>query len=199
VDIATVEKERRKLFYRNAAGVRTPINRIFNRAIIDEIERKNLTLPFSFTDDLDVEWACHPNWFYRISKHSIPFITHPTVPETHFLHELDGIPDDLENYVLKPLFSFAGSGVLISPTREEIEAVPKKEMQHFLLQRKVEYAPVIETPSGGTKVELRVMILWDERPVAVNILVRTGRGKMMGVDYNKNLDWVGATCCLVED
>lgn len=199
IDISTVEREERTLFYRNSDGNRVPIRRAYNRAIIDEIERKHVPMTFSFTDDLDVEWVCHPNWFYRISKFSIPYLKHPAVPTTHFLNDLDTIPDNLERFVLKPLYSFAGSGVIVSPTHEDIAAIPHVKRNEFVLQEKIEYAPALQTPSGGTKVELRVMFIWDEKPIPTNILVRTGRGKMMGVDYNKNLDWVGATCCLIED
>ncbi len=199
IDISTVEREERTLFYRNSDGNRVPIRRAYNRAIIDEIERKHIPMTFSFTDDLDVEWVCHPNWFYRISKFSIPYLKHPAVPTTHFLNDLDTIPANLERFVLKPLYSFAGSGVIVSPTHEDIAAIPHMKRNEFVLQEKIEYAPALQTPSGGTKVELRVMFIWDERPIPTNILVRTGRGKMMGVDYNKNFDWVGATCCLIED
>ena len=199
VDITTVEKQGRTLYYRNANGRRIPIKRIYNRAIIDEIERENIPVPFRFTDDLDVEWACHPNWYYRISKYSIPFLDHPAVPKTHFLHELSNIPDNLNDFVLKPLYSFAGTGVVVGPTREEVLNVPKDQKQHYLLQEKVEYAPIVATPSGGTKVEMRVMFLWDTEPVPVMILGRSGRGAMMGVRFNKDLDWVGATAILVEE
>lgn len=199
IDITTIEREGKDLFYRNDEEKRIHIDRIYNRAIIDELETKRTRYAFKFTDELNVTWACHPNWYYRISKYSLPFITHPIIPKTTFLDELKSIPDDLDNFVLKPLYSFAGSGVIVSPTREQIEAVPREHWHHYVLQEKVEYAPILETPSGGTKVEFRVMFLWDTEPRPVNLVVRTGRGKMMGVDYNKNLDWVGATCALIED
>jgi hypothetical protein len=199
VDITAVEKEGRTLFYRDSSGRRIPIRRIYNRAIIDEIERDRIPVPFRFTDDLDVEWACHPNWYFRISKFSIPCLEHPTVPKTHFLDALGDIPGDLERYVLKPLYSFAGTGVIVGPTREDVLGVPVDERRHWLLQEKVEYAPIIDTPSGGTKIELRVMILWDSEPIPVMLLGRSGRGAMMGVRFNKDLDWVGATAVLVED
>ena len=197
VDITTIEREGKNLFYRNDEGKRTHIERIYNRAIIDELEKKNTPYAFRFTDELNLSWACHPNWYYRISKYSLPFLKHSTVPITTFLDELPSIPDDLEHFVLKPLFSFAGSGVIVAPTREQINAIPDEHLHHYVLQEKVEYAPIMQTPSGGTKVEFRVMFIWDKEPIAANFVVRTGRGKMMGVDFNKNLDWVGATCALI--
>lgn len=199
VDISTVEKRGRELYYRDERGKAIRILRIYNRAIIDEIERRTVPMAFRFTDDLAVEWACHPNWFYRISKFSLPFLAHPAVPATRFLDDLPAVPDDLENYVLKPLYSFAGGGVIVGPAAEDVRAVPDALRHAYLLQRRVEYADALLTPEGGTKMELRVMIIWDEEPVPVMLLVRTGRGKMMGVNFNTDLRWVGATCALIED
>lgn len=198
VDISTIEKDGKDLFYRNQEGRRVHIDRIYNRAIIDELEQRKTKFAFSFTDELNLTWVCHPNWYFRISKYALPFIKHPTVPHTTFLDEINSLPDNLDLYVLKPLFSFAGTGVIVSPTHKHIEQIPDEHRHHYILQQKVEYAPVLETPSGGTKVELRVMFIWDKEPMAVNLVVRTGRGKMMGVAFNKDMDWVGATCGLLE-
>jgi hypothetical protein len=106
VDIAHVRKVGKFLFYENG-GKRTPIKRIYNRAIVDEMVRKDLKTAFQLTDDLEVEWAGHPNWFFRLSKFSLPYLRHECVPKTWFLDRVDQIPKDLENYVVKPLFSFA--------------------------------------------------------------------------------------------
>ncbi|MAT39119.1 MAG: hypothetical protein CL946_05910 [Ectothiorhodospiraceae bacterium] len=200
VDVTTVEKSGRELYYRSEDGRRHCIRRIYNRAILDEIQSRDIAVPFSFEDELDVEWAPHPNWFFRLSKHSIPYLDHPAVPESLFLDQLDELPHQLERWVLKPLHSFAGSGVIVGPRREDIERIPNERRKDFILQERIEYAPILDTPEGGTMVELRAMLLWtEEEPRPVNILVRTGRGKMMGVDYNKNLTWVGTTCCLIEE
>src|SRR5208282_1182611 len=123
VCVTEVKKEGRRLFYQRDAR-RIPIRRIYNRVIVDELVRKNLPLPFSFCDDLDVEWAGHPNWFFRISKFSIPFLDHPAVPRAWYLDRLPQWPADLENFVLKPLYSFAGLGVIVGPTREDLDAIP---------------------------------------------------------------------------
>jgi hypothetical protein len=169
------------------------IHRVYNRAIADELIRAGVQLPFSFRDELDIEWAGHPNWFFRISKFSLPYLNHPTVPKTVFLDELKSVPDDLANHVLKPLYSFAGSGVIISPTAQDIAAVPAEARHDYVLQEKVEYGSFIETPYGGTKAEVRIMFIWDDALVPVSTLVRMGRGKMMGVDHNKNMAWVGSS------
>ncbi|MBI5471536.1 MAG: hypothetical protein HY961_04235 [Ignavibacteriae bacterium] len=194
VNIRDVVKEGSKLLYRRD-GRLVPIHRIYNRAIADELSKIDAQLPFSFCDELEVEWAGHPNWFFRISKFSLPFIHHPTVPKTIFLNELKTLPDDLQNWVMKPLFSFAGSGVIVGPTREELQAVPDHMKRGYILQEKVEYGAFVQTPHGGTKAEVRVMFIWPEggslTPVAN--LVRMGRGKMMGVDHNKNMAWVGSS------
>ncbi len=141
----------------------------------------------------------HPNWFYRISKYTLPFIKHPYVPETFFLNEVKQLPGDLENFVLKPLFSFAGQGVIIDVTKEDIEKV--KDPENWILQRKVKYADVIITPNVPAKAEIRIFYFWKggwERPIAVNNLARLSKGKMIGVRYNMDKDWVGGSVALFE-
>jgi len=195
VCITTIKKEGRQLFY-EGVGKRIPIRRIYNRAIVDELERKNVKLAFDFRDDLDVEWAGHPNWYFRISKYSIPYLKHPSVPKTWFLDQLPAIPNDLENYALKPLYSFAGLGVIIAPKNEDIAAVPADKRSQYILQERLHFEPVIQTPFGGTKAEVRVMFVWQEELVPVMTIIRTGRGLQMGVDFNKNMEWVGASAGL---
>ncbi len=189
-----VEKKGRELWY-DRDGKKTRILRIYNRVIFDELETKNLSLPFSFTEPLDVAWAGHPNWYFRWSKHALPALHHPLVPEAHFLSDLDCAPEDLQNWVLKPLFSFAGAGVKVDVTREDLAAVPPEHRPHTLLMRKVEYAPAIETTDGHfSKAEVRVMCIWkDGRPLPVTTLGRLSQGKMMGVAFNKDRTWVGST------
>jgi hypothetical protein len=187
--LTDIRKEGRKLCFE---GV--PIKRIYNRVIVDEMVRKNIQPAFRFTDDLDVEWAGHPNWFFRLSKFSLPYFNHPSVPPTWFLSDVPELPGDLTNYVLKPLYSFAGLGVKIGPTKEEIEAIPRGERHNFILQEKLNFVPAVDTPSGLTKVEIRIMYIHNgSEPKPVTTVIRTGRGKMMGVDFNRNLDWIGAS------
>ncbi|MGI9071453.1 MAG: hypothetical protein ACR2JB_09100 [Bryobacteraceae bacterium] len=186
--ITDIKKRGRKLYFQDIE-----INRIYNRAIVDELVRKNIQADFDFTDDLEVEWAGHPNWYFRLSKFSLPWLQHVCVPETRFLSDVKTLPDDLYDWVLKPLYSFAGLGVRISPLRDEIHAIPESERSNFILQRKIDFVPTLETPSGMTKVETRIMYIWDGELKPVTTIIRTGRGKMMGVDFNKNLDWVGAS------
>jgi hypothetical protein len=192
VCITAVQKEGRRLFY-NRDGRHIPIQRIYNRVIVDELVRKKLTLPFSFCDDLDVEWAGHPNWFFRISKFSIPFLHHPFVPRAWFLDRLPHWPAHLENYVLKPPFSFAGLGVIVGPTQADLDAIPQESRGGYLLQERMRFEPVIATPHGATQAELRIMFLWLDELQAGPVIVRMGRGKMMGVDHNRELEWVGAS------
>ncbi|MGA8764948.1 MAG: hypothetical protein WB562_18910, partial [Candidatus Sulfotelmatobacter sp.] len=97
VDITSIKKEGTHLYYERG-GKRVPVRRIYNRAIVDELQRKGVKLSFDWRDDLDVEWAGHPNWYFRISKFSIPYLKHESVPKTWFLDKLDEIPPDLENY-----------------------------------------------------------------------------------------------------
>jgi hypothetical protein len=192
IDIRAVKKNGDQLVYQQE-GREVPIHRIYNRAIADEMIRRNVELQFSFADDLQVEWAGHPNWFFLISKFSLPYLRHPAVPKTWFLDELDRVPDDLNNFVLKPLYSFAGLGVTIGPSPEDLLAVAPEKRHGYILQERVNFVPTVETPHGLTKCEIRVMYVYEDRPRAVNTIIRMGRGKMMGVDRNRNMDWVGAS------
>ena len=193
VDTSEVKREGHRLYYRRDGRV-TQIKRIYNRVIPDELERKRIQLPFGYGDDLDVEWAGHPSWYFRISKFSIPFLNHESVPETWFLDGIESLPVDRERYLLKPLFSFAGGGIIFEPTDAQIAAIPLAERKNYILQERIAFSPVIDTPEGPTQVEIRIMYLRDGarlRPVLP--LLRMGRGKMMGVDHNKGLRWVGAS------
>jgi hypothetical protein len=198
VDITQIKKEGSRL-YHECSGTRIPIKRVYNRAIVDELERKDVKLAFDWRDDLDVEWAGHPNWYFRISKYSIPYLKHESVPKTWFLDRLDGMPEDLENYALKPLYSFAGLGVVIAPKKEDVQAIPEERRGRYILQERLHFEPVIETPFGATKAEARVMYVWLEELMPVLTIIRMGRGLMMGVDHNRNMQWVGASAGLYSE
>jgi hypothetical protein len=196
VDITSVVKQGRRLFYRDGAAL-VPIERIYNRAIVDELVRKQIPMAFDFRDELEVEWAGHPNWFFRLSKFSLPYLDHAAVPRTRFLSDV-GTVDDPTSYVLKPLYSFAGSGVIVGPTSEQLAAVPEEQRSQYILQRRVDFQPLIETPFGPTKLEIRVMYVWLDRLRAVNTIIRMGRGSQMGVDHNKGFQWVGASAAFID-
>jgi hypothetical protein len=192
VNIRAVKKFGAQLYYERNGG-RIAIRRIYNRTIVDELQRKKIKLGFDWRDDLNVEWAGHPNWYFRISKFSIPYLRHPSVPKTWFLNQLDRLPNDLENYALKPLYSFAGLGVVIAPKKEDIEKIPAARRGDYILQERLFFEPVIDTPVGKTKAEIRVMYVWLDELEAVLTIIRMGRGLMMGVDQNRDLEWVGAS------
>jgi len=191
----TMTKRGRELYY-DRDGRPTRVLRIYNRMIVDELIEKKTELPFRLTEPLDVQWAGHPNWFFRWSKHALPRLRHPLVPQARLLSE--GIPVDLENWVLKPLFSFSGTGVIVDVTPEIVAAVPDAQRANTLLMHKVEYAPAIETTDGQrSRVEVRLLFVWREgRPLAVTTLARLSQGPMMGVKYNKDKTWVGSSACL---
>ena len=198
VDTQEVTREGRRLYYRRE-GKLTQIRRIYNRVIPDELERKRIQLPFGYGDDLDVEWAGHPAWYFQVSKFSIPWLSHRSVPETKFLDGLESLPLDRERYLLKPLFSFAGGGIIFAPTDAQIAAIPHAERRNYILQERIAFAPVIDTPEGPTQAEIRIMYVRRARQfVPVLPLLRMGRGKMMGVDHNKGLRWVGASVGLMD-
>ncbi|MFZ0704893.1 MAG: hypothetical protein WAM71_04760 [Candidatus Korobacteraceae bacterium] len=198
VDILTMKKRGKKLYY-SKDGREIEVRRIYNRTIVDELERKKITLPFDLRDELDVEWAGHPNWYFRISKFSIPYLKHRCVPRTWFVDENPVVPTDNHNYLLKPLYSFAGVGIKFAPTEADIEAIPVGQRHDYILQERMRFDPVIQTPHGPTQMEVRMMYVWPESGELTPVLplVRMGRGMMMGVDHNKNLEWVGSSAALV--
>jgi hypothetical protein len=210
VDIAKLIPVGDKLHYRRADGALVPIHRIYNRAIVDEIIRKDIKLPFDCTQPFDVEWAGHPNWYFHISKFALPYLDHPAVPPAVFVGDfLAGKGRDklqtgevssvrgpvYEELLLKPLFSFAGKGIEFGPALADLEAIPEAARSEYLLQQRVSFEPVIRTPHGPTQAEIRILYVWPDGGELEPILslVRLGRGKMMGVDQNRNLEWVGSS------
>ena len=200
VCLTELEQEGRKLYYRKG-DQRIEVKRIYNRIIFDELThiKDSLGDVVDITKPFDVEWAPHPNWFYRISKFTLPFIEHPYVPQTFFLNEVTQLPDNLENFVLKPLFSFAGQGVIIDVKREDVDNI--KDPENWILQKKVNYASIIETPDVPAKAEIRIFYFWkkgEARPIATNNLARLSKGKMIGVRYNMDKEWVGGSVAYFE-
>jgi hypothetical protein len=200
VCLTKIEKDGRALYYRNEAGKRIRIERIYNRIIFDDlVARPDLVSQFQLTDDVEVSWAGHPNWFFRISKHSLPLFDSKYVPKAFFLDQLTTLPDDLGNYVLKPLFSFAGMGVNVNPSPADIAKI--QDPQHYILQRKINYVPAVQTPDEPAKLEIRMMLIHKEgeaKPRLVTNLSRLSKGIMTGVRYNKDKTWVGGSVCFFE-
>jgi hypothetical protein len=196
VCLSKVWGENDQLFYLKN-GTKTRIHRIYNRVIFDDLDKQvDFTPGINLMHPWDVEWAEHPNWFFRISKYTMPFLQSPYVPETRFLHTVDPLPDHLEDYVLKPLFSFSGQGVIFDVTPADIEAIPLHKRADYILQRKVTYEPVVRAPNGMVKAEIRLLYIWpegDPKPTLATNLVRLSKGVMIGVRYNENQDWVGGT------
>src|SRR5215472_11436087 len=197
VDVLSLKKRGKKLYYAKNGG-EIEVKRIYNRTIVDELERKGIKLPFDLREPLDVEWAGHPNWYFRISKFSIPYLSHPCVPDTWFLDENPSIPEDNENYILKPLYSFAGAGIKFAPTEADIDAIPASVRHNYILQERMRFEAVIDTPRGKTQMEVRIMYVWPDEGQLTPVLplIRMGRGMMMGVDHNRNLEWVGGSAGL---
>jgi hypothetical protein len=197
VGLEELERDGRKLFYRREGRI-IPVTRIYNRVILDELLQRSDKYAYTFTEDVDVEWAGHPDWFLRISKHTLPAIGHlPNVPVTTFANEYVAGSWDLSQYVLKPLYSFSGAGVNIHPTEADVAALERP--QNWILQRKVAYGPILQTPTGTAKCEVRMMLIWrpgDALPTLVNNLVRITKGEMTGVKYNKDATWVGASVAM---
>ena len=219
VDIASLHPAGNRLHYRDNSGRLVPIHRIYNRAIADDLIARNVHLPFDLTHPWDVEWAGHPNWYFLISKFSIPWLSRSqtdggVVPPAAMLGDfLDGpgrdalieagvpLPSSTDSdtvyteLLLKPLFSFAGKGIQFEPSHAQLEAIPSEERSNYLLQQRMHFEPTIETPFGLTQAEIRILYMWPDGGTLTPALslVRLGRGKMMGVDHNKNQEWVGAS------
>ena len=193
VCISDLIKRGKNLFYKKNSK-EIPVETIYNRVIFDELSRTEKNFNFDLHEELNVTWVPHPNWFYKISKYSLPVLKGEYVPKCFYLRDLSSYPADLENYVLKPLFSFAGLGVKIDVTKKMLDEI--KDPENYILQEKVEYTPLIETPDEFAKVEIRMMFFWKDKPILVNNLVRQSKGKMMGVDFNKNKNWVGGSTAL---
>ncbi len=199
VDVRLVIRHGKRLFHRSADGREQPISRIYNRVIVDEWVRRDIRSEFSFGDELDVEWAGHPNGYFRWSKFSLPFLDHPAAPRATFLSELADVPSDLDQFVLKPLFSFSGLGVKVDVTPADLAAIPEAERSGYLLQEKIEYAPALATPDGPAKVEIRMMMLHTAAGYRhVAYLTRISKGAMMGVDFNHDRSWVGSSTGFAE-
>lgn len=182
-------------------GRLVPLKRIYNRVVFDELIKKDLELPFDFRDDLEVTWIPHPNWYWTWSKYSLPLLAHETVPKAIYLSGLEAVPKDLtERYVLKPLFSFAGGGVNVDPKPEDLARIPEHERAAWCLQEKIAYDPcLLAADGGGVKVEVRMMFFRpdaDETPTLSLNLCRLSRGRMLGVDFNKDFTWVGSSVAL---
>jgi hypothetical protein len=201
VNLSDIIIKNRKLYY-NRNGVEVQVKRIYNRVIFDELLSKpNLKTQFHLTEDVEVEWAGHPNWFYYISKFTMPFLHSDAVPESKFLSDYTTFPQDLENFVLKPLFSFSGSGVIFNVSETDVNSIPYDERKNYMLQRKVHYEPVIHAPDGLVKTEIRLLFLWEQgksRPELITNLARLSRGEMIGVKFNKDKTWVGGSVCFFE-
>ncbi len=195
VSVTDIQKEGRNLFYTNEQGKKIKIERIYNRVIFDELlQKQDLSMQFQFTDDLDVHWVGHPNWFFRISKHTLPLLKSKYVPTSYYLNDLTEVPENLSDFVLKPLFSFAGQGVIMNPTPEDIARI--EDRSNYILQKKVQYVPAVPTLDDPAKVEIRMLMVWEDdapRPRLVTNLIRLGKADMIGVRANKNRTWVGGS------
>jgi hypothetical protein len=201
VCLSKIWAEGNQIFY-DRDGVKTRIRRFYNRVIFDDLEKQEDFNPgVDLTQPWDVEWAEHPNWFFRLSKYTMPFLDSPFVPQTKFLSDFKTIPLDLDQWVLKPLFSFSGQGVIFNVSAADIEAIPAAERKDYIMQRKVVYEPVIQAPNGMVKCEIRLMYIWppgEENPVLAANLTRLSKGVMIGVRYNEEHDWVGGTVSFLE-
>ncbi len=194
--VSDLKVDGRDVFYLDENGKKIGVERIYNRVIFDELlKRPDLKREFYFPNEYNVEWVGHPHWFARVSKHTLPLFNSSFVPDSFYLNENE-IPEDLANYVLKPLYSFSGQGVIMNPTKADIDAIPENQRDNFILQKKVSYAPIIQTLDEPAKAEVRLLMAWKKdapRPEVLTSLVRLSKGEMVGVRYNMGKTWVGGS------
>jgi len=193
------------LFYQKN-GIEYIIERIYNRVVYDELmqQGQGLIAQFKLLEQAEgIEWVNHPNHFFRISKYILPLLNHPSIPEAHLLSDWKNNQVDSEldlgTYVCKPLFSFGGHGLMLDPTSKSINAI--NDPENWILQKKVSYAPLIETPSGPSKAEIRLFYFWDSKLnqyIATNNLTRISKGRMIGVSYNDTATWIGGSVSYFE-
>ncbi|TRZ82173.1 MAG: hypothetical protein D4R91_04640 [Sediminibacterium sp.] len=201
VCITEIFVEETHLYYERD-GKKIKIDRIYNRIVLDELKNQTKEIQEKgalLQTNLNIEWVTHPHHFFKISKFLLPFLKHAYIPKTQFVDQLTELPTALEKYILKPLFSFAGQGVIIDINSGDIENI--EGPSGWILQEKVNYANCIETPTGPAKAELRLFYFWDEGKqeyIATMNLARLSKGKMIGVDYNKNKQWVGGSLAYFE-
>lgn len=200
--LTDLKVEGKDVFYLNENGQKVAVERIYNRVIFDELQKRtDLQREFFFENEYHIQWVGHPHWFARISKHTLPLFDSEFVPKSFYLSDLDAVPEDLDSYVLKPLYSFSGQGVIIHPTKADVDAIPEAQRKHFILQKKVAYAPIVQTLDDPAKVEVRMMMVWEDgqpRPELVTNLVRLSKGEMVGVRYNMGRTWVGGGVAFFE-
>ncbi len=201
VCITEIFKKGNSLYYQRE-GIDIKIDRIYNRVVADELKnqpeeiKEKAAILYS---DLDVRWVTHPNHFFRISKYLLPFLQHDWIPKTEFVDQIESIPHHLENYILKPLFSFAGQGVIIDVQSSDFVSITDPE--NWIMQEKVTYALCIATPDGFAKAEIRLFYFWDkptQKYIATLNLCRLSKGKMIGVNYNQTATWVGGSLAYFE-
>jgi len=191
-----------KALYYQREGIDIKIDRIYNRIVADELKKQSAEIKEKAAilySDLDASWVTHPNHFFRISKYLLPFLKHDWIPKTEFVDQIESIPHHIENYILKPLFSFAGQGVIIDVQASDFASMT--DPANWIMQEKVTYAPCVETPDGFAKAEIRLFYFWDkptQKYIATLNLCRLSKGKMIGVNFNQTATWVGGSLAYFE-
>lgn len=201
VCITEIFKKGNALYYQREE-IDIKIDRIYNRIVAEELKNQPEEIKEKadiLYSDLTVNWVSHPNHFFRISKYLLPFLYHDWIPKTQFVDQIKSIPNNLEKYILKPLFSFAGQGVIIDVQSSDFGSII--DPANWIMQEKANYAPCIETPDGFAKAEIRLFYFWDkptQKYIATLNLCRLSKGKMIGVNYNQTATWVGGSLAYFE-
>jgi len=128
---------------------------IYNRLIFADLTAQEFAnAKISLSGLPNARWLHHPDWYYFVSKSSLPYITSPWAAQSFLVADKPLNFEPKSNaWVLKPLFDYGCSGVNLNPSRTDIENVdaPKE----WLLQQKIELKHLPGTELFG---EIRVVL-----------------------------------------
>lgn len=188
-------------WYYLSGGKESTFKRIYNRIVFDEIKENEAIVEtyIQLANDSQLTWFTHPIHFFMYSKYALPYITHPKIPKTVFLDQVNIQKTDFTRKVIKPLFSFAGKGVMIEPTQESVQSITNKAQ--WICQEKIHYVQGILTPKDPAKAELRIFFLKDPKTnvfKAVFNLARLSKQALINTAQNSNDTWVGGSMAFFE-
>lgn len=201
VCLSQIEANSGKLYYKTGDNLK-PINAIYNRVIIEEVVKTypELLTKIELLKEVEVSWISHPDWYYLISKAALPLFKGPYVPSSKIFYKGDDIPENLEDYILKPLFEYGGDGVQLDLNQSIFESC--LENVPYLLQQKVRYADCILLPNGQKrKAEIRLIYGQEpskKRPTLLANLTRLSDSGWMNTSQNFT-DFTGGSIAFFEN
>lgn len=189
-DISDISEQNGELYYRTESGKIQQINRFYNRVLPSEaIYEDNYpfnTERWNFRYDTpykNLKFINHPCRLFEVSKHLLPYISHPFNPSAFELQQvasdfLEG-KMEFEEYVWKHKVGAAGFSLILSPNKRILEElIEKNELQDYVVQRKVNYQ-IFRTDDGLDKIiELRFMTAHSLNKTIVVPMARIGHAEI---------------------